>query len=110
MSLGCDIVHINRFETLLARTPAMRERIFTVRERENTDIAHLAGIFAAKEAVMKALGLRPGNWHTIEIIKDKLSKPTIKFHGINVDIKESDISISHDGEYVFAVAMFLISD
>jgi len=67
--IGVDTVDIARFERQLSRTPSLRDRLFAVRERE-LPVASLAARFAAKEALIKALGgsgeLR---WHDLEIVR-----------------------------------------
>ena len=59
--LGVDIVEVARMETILARTPRFRQRVFTEAERAYCDAkarpaVHYATHFAAKEAIVKALG------------------------------------------------------
>jgi len=73
---GLDLVPIERFRRAADRRPRLLERVFTpgelVRAREKRDPArHLAGGFAAKEAVLKALGtgLAGGvTWHDVEVV------------------------------------------
>ena len=55
VGLGIDVVDVERFGETLARTPAMRERLFTATELTRP-LASLAARFAAKEALAKALG------------------------------------------------------
>ena len=52
---GIDIVDIERFGASLERTPGLRDRLFSESERE-LPIESLAARFAAKEALIKALG------------------------------------------------------
>ena len=54
VGVGIDIVAISRLEAALARTPSLRERLFTPAEA-SLPPESLAGRFAAKEAVAKAL-------------------------------------------------------
>ena len=54
LGLGIDVVDIDRFGDTLARTPALRERLFTDSERD-LPLHSLAARFAAKEALAKAL-------------------------------------------------------
>jgi len=73
--------------------------------------ASIAGFWAAKEAISKALGCGIGrelSFHDIIIAKDprgaptfSLSKEAQKIH----KIKESSLSISHDGGFAIAVAV-----
>lgn len=110
MKVGCDIVYIRTFQNALEKHPEKFQRdIFCDSELENSDPQHLAGIFAAKEAVMKALDMRPGLWKLIEIKKMPSGKPYVVLaKKISKDIRTSDISVSHQGEYVVAVAVFLL--
>lgn len=59
--IGVDIVEIPRMARALERTPSMRTRLFTKEERDYCDSSarpaeHYAARFAAREAVLKALG------------------------------------------------------
>ena len=105
--IGCDITNLSRFESILNRTPSMRDRMFLPSEQEGATLKNLAGIFAAKEAIIKATDLDAGDWNKIEIIKDSDGRPKAKIPKSNNDIQSQDISISHDGDYIFAVAVFL---
>src|SRR6478735_7046337 len=65
IGIGIDLVDIDRFRLSLARTPSMRTRLFTAVELEYVapkadPIPSLAARFAAREAVMKALGVGLG--------------------------------------------------
>jgi holo-[acyl-carrier protein] synthase len=65
IGVGLDVVDIERFREVLTRRPAMHQRLFTDGERAlaagRTDpVPALAVRFAAKEAVMKALGVGLG--------------------------------------------------
>ena len=66
IGIGVDVVEIERFRRSLARTPSMRERLFTAVELEyvapkSDPVPSLAARFAAREAVMKSLGLGLGS-------------------------------------------------
>ena len=60
VALGTDIVDVSRFAAMMSRTPGVAERLFTGAERsslgDNPGVHRLAARFAAKEAVVKALG------------------------------------------------------
>ena len=65
IGIGVDVVDVERFRTSLARTPSMRERLFTPIELayvapKADPVPSLAARFAAREAVMKAMGLGLG--------------------------------------------------
>lgn len=69
-----------------------------------------AGFWAVKEAVSKALGVGIGSecsFHDIEIYKTNKGSPKLKLSQKitqNFNIKDTSISITHDGEYAIAVA------
>lgn len=108
---GCDIVHITRFQKSVKKGGNnFLGKVFSSHELSaNPSIETLAGFFAAKEAVVKALGLI-GEWHNIEISKEDSGRPYVKVNYSNNEIISHDISISHDGDYAMASAIFLISD
>jgi holo-[acyl-carrier protein] synthase len=115
IKIGCDLVYIPKFKNSLLHNPhnSLLARIFTPYElHNNSEIQSLAGKFAAKEAVFKALDfLKPGDWHQIEIINLSSGKPIVKLlDRRHTKIVSSDISISHDGDYVMASCCFLIED
>jgi holo-[acyl-carrier protein] synthase len=63
--IGVDAVDIQRFRTALTRTPSMRERLFTAEELayvgpQVDETRSLAARFAARESVMKAMGVGLG--------------------------------------------------
>lgn len=69
IGIGVDTVGIERFQQQLDRTPALRERLFSVAERE-LPTASLAARFAAKEALIKALGGSGGLfWGDMEVVR-----------------------------------------
>lgn len=69
LGIGVDTVDIARFERTLARTPKLRDRLFTEAERDRP-LHSLAARFAAKEALIKALGGSDGlRWHDMEITR-----------------------------------------
>lgn len=65
IGIGIDLVDIERFRTSLERTPSMRTRLFTDTELEYVEpkadpVPSLAARFAAREALMKSLGVGLG--------------------------------------------------
>ena len=100
--LGCDIVYIPRLQKTIERSGQnFLDKIFHASECAKATIEHLAGIMAAKEAAMKALGLAPGNWLKLCVEYNKDGAPLLYFF----DDKQRTlpVSISHDGDYAFAV-------
>lgn len=97
ISIGTDIVEISRIEKSIGNEHFMN-RVFTAKELEHCMCAeNYAGIFAAKEAYFKAVGSGIKLPLTeIEILHDENGKPYIS------GIENSDLSISHDGDYAVA--------
>lgn len=109
IGVGVDTVSLSRFENKLSETPRLKERLFLELETQNASVQTLAGRFAAKEAVIKALAGDPGiEWHGIEIGKESSGKPVVWLHGatakvaLNAGIKKLHVSITHDGDAAIA--------
>jgi holo-[acyl-carrier protein] synthase len=88
IGIGVDLVEVDRMRTVLDRTPAMIERLFTPGERAYAESAsdpseRFAARFAAKEAVLKALGVGLGaaDWHDIEVVRDERGAPGLVITG-----------------------------
>lgn len=82
--IGVDVVDIARFERALTRSPRLRDRLFAQSEQDVADRAlplrSLAGRFAAKEALIKALGDATGvEWHDMRIVSDLHGDPSFEF-------------------------------
>jgi holo-[acyl-carrier protein] synthase len=93
IGLGIDAVDISRFRTVLARRPAMAERLFTTGERAYAarlvdPAPSLAARFAAKEAVMKALGVGIGAFRftDVEVVRLASGQPALHVHGAAADL------------------------
>ncbi|MBA3061406.1 holo-ACP synthase [bacterium] len=118
MIIGCgiDLVKIERIEKIIKKWgDNFTSRIFTLLEQEYCEgkgnkYQSYAGKFAAKEALLKALGLglREANWKEIEIKNDELGQPIIDTSGKlnNIasvkGVSKYFISISHTKEYAIA--------
>lgn len=99
MRIGCDIVCISEFKKRAQKGgEAFLKKVFLPSElrRDPDSWEHLAGIFAAKEAVMKAADIPPGSWLEIEIEHHPSGRPICRL--------VEDISVSHEKDYVIAVA------
>ena len=111
VGIGIDVVDVARFAETLERTPALRERIFTLGERA-LPIASLAARFAAKEALAKALGA-PGGllWHDCEVVKDDEGRPTFAMTGtvearaVGLRANTIHLSLSHDAGIASAMVV-----
>ena len=111
IGIGVDLVDLERFESKLTNTPALIERIFTETERSAANQS-LAGYWAAKEAVIKALGNPTGlSWHDVAVQKDELGKPSLAISGetavraSSMGIGKWHLSISHDGGMACAMVV-----
>lgn len=118
--IGNDLVEISRIRASVERHGNhFLDRLFTRQEQDyccryRDPAPHFAGRFAAKEAIVKALGTGFGahaQWHDIEILNDDQGKPIAhlserlqKYLGISATVL---VSISHDAHYATAVALFL---
>ena len=106
--IGVDLVDLARFERAISRTPALRDRLFAESERD-LPLHSLAGRFAAKEALIKALGESTGvRWHDMEIVSDGHGNPSFVVHGAvaelvaNRGIAGLHLSMSHDAGVAIA--------
>lgn len=112
--VGCDLVSIRRFTETLAREPAIEAKLFSVAERRSTSPASLAGKYAAKEAVVKALDLKLTDIGQLEIKKTATGRPRLKLpnklKAMAKSLQTCDISISHEGDWAMAVAVCIVKN
>lgn len=98
--IGIDLVFIPEFrEQLEVGAETLRERAFSLAEADGQPVEHLAGLWAAKEAVVKAAAAAPERWADIVITHDPSGRPRAR-----VGNQVFAISISHHGDYAVAVA------
>jgi holo-[acyl-carrier protein] synthase len=114
IGIGVDTVQLSRFEAKLAETPRLKDRLFLASETVDASIQTLAGRFAAKEALIKALSGEQGiEWHGIEVGKEPSGKPMITLHGatakiaLQAGIGKLHVSITHDGD---AASAFVVAE
>ena len=123
LGIGIDIIEIDRIEKVLKRTPRFLERNFTEKEIEyfkenNFRSESIAGNFAAKEAISKAIGtgIRGFNLKDIEVLRDDLGKPIVNTYNnlkeicIKYSVKEIKVSISHSENYAVANSLIITED
>jgi holo-[acyl-carrier protein] synthase len=96
IGIGVDVVEIERFRRSLERTPTMRERLFTPTELayvapKSDPVPSLAARFAAREAVMKALGLGLGafGFHDVWVERAESGAPSLSFAGRAAELSEA---------------------
>lgn len=116
--LGTDIIEIKRIKKTIQRLgKRFLDRIFTPEEQNycctfSDPVPHYAGRFAAKEAIVKALGTgfqTDITWQEIEILNDKQGKPHVYLSQRLQELFPQGqifLSISHCKEYATAVAIF----
>ena len=117
--IGTDIVQVGRIGTAIKRTPMFLEKVFTEEERKyfksrKDNLETIAGNFAAKEAISKALGtgIRRFGLLDIEILRNEMGQPIVnisdKVREV-ISIKEDfliHVSISHTSENATAFAIW----
>lgn len=116
VGIGVDLVDVARFERALLRTPRLRARLFTEAERTvdggERPARSLAGRFAAKEALIKALGDSWAmRWHDMVVTGDERGKPSLRLDGAAQDaaaalgVHRVHVSMSHDAGMAIAVVV-----
>jgi len=119
LGIGVDMVDVARFERAMSRTPRLRERLFSEDERRRDGVElplrSLAGRFAAKEALIKALGDSDDiTWHDMPVVSDPLGNPGFALHGTAATAVESrgiariHLTMSHDAG--LAIAFVVVED
>ncbi|MFM7508034.1 MAG: holo-ACP synthase [Actinomycetota bacterium] len=118
VGIGTDLVDIERFREVVARTPGVLDRLFRTAERERLagrrdPIPGLAARFAAKEAVIKVLGsgmaALPAS--DIEVLGGGDEPPTLELHdraaarATELGIHSWHISLTHTETHAGAVAL-----
>ena len=117
VATGVDIVDIARIEGVFARRGSrFRDRVFTDAEiayceSRGSKFASYAARFAAKEAMMKALGTGWSNgiaWRDVEILRDEKGAPSIKLSGRALEYfnrlgaRKVHISLTHSRDLAMA--------
>lgn len=108
VGVGVDVVDLARFERAATRTPALILRLFAQSERNSNgralSLASLAGRFAAKEALIKALGGSGAmRWHDCAVVTDDEGNPSFSLTGgarslaDSLGVSHLHLSMSHDG-------------
>lgn len=102
VGIGVDLVDVPRFEAHLSRTPRLLARLFAPSERILKPRS-LAARYAAKEALIKALGGSDGvHWTDIEVASEPSGRPVFALRGETATtvaargITALHLSMSHD--------------
>lgn len=124
VGLGVDVVDISRMERIIKRSPAFIARVFSEAERSYCNknalaSAHYAARFAAKEAVVKALGTGFSDGivvRDVEIVHTAHGRPVVALHGRAQEIAderhicEIPVSLSFTHSHAVACAVCITED
>jgi holo-[acyl-carrier protein] synthase len=120
IGIGTDVVEIDRFRLALERTPRIVERLFSDAERSyaekrNDPTERYAVRFAAKEAVLKAMGV--GLWRCplrdIEVARAESGQPSVVLRGkaarlaAERGVAEWHLTLTHTDRIAVATALAL---
>ncbi|HSR69714.1 MAG TPA: holo-ACP synthase [Acidobacteriota bacterium] len=119
IGIGVDIVEVERMRKAMANSAPLREKVFTENEirycgERKTQNQNFAGRFAAKEAVLKALGTGWSvgiRWTDVETLPDDRGKPQIVLHGKAKEIYQASgansahVTITHSEHNAVAVVI-----
>ena len=119
VAVGTDLVHVPRLAAVLDRHPSFTSRVYTPAEiayceRHREPAPRYAVRFAAKEAVLKALGTglaRGMRWRDVEIVSGAVRQPLVVLHGgvaaaaQRLGVRAMQVALSHEGEYALAFAV-----
>ena len=118
VGLGTDLVEVARFRVALERTTSLSQRLFSDDERAYASDQHdpaksLAARFAAKEAVMKALGAGLGDidFHDVEVVRQEGGAPALSVRGrahelaSTLGVTQWFLSMSHTDSTALAVVV-----
>jgi holo-[acyl-carrier protein] synthase len=118
VGVGIDLVDVERLARVLERRPGMLDRLFTATEQAAASSSgrraeRLAARFAAKEALMKALGIGLGGFRLAdcEVVNDGSGRPTLVLHATARDaaaragVGRLDVSLTHTSTMASAVVL-----
>jgi holo-[acyl-carrier protein] synthase len=112
-TVGIDLLSIERVRRVLDRhRERFLRRVYTPEEVAycRGRVNELAARFAAKEAMMKALGtgIRGVGWREIEVLPDRRGKPLVYLYGRakaraeKIGLRAVDVSLTHEGGFAVA--------
>lgn len=115
VACGIDVLRVSRFRQAVKRGgEAFLRRVFTDVERRyaarhQNSLLRLAARFAAKEAVVKAMSqVDPAHavmMRQVEIVNDRLGRPTVTLHAWPRKLPRIEVSLSHEDRVVVACAI-----
>jgi holo-[acyl-carrier protein] synthase len=115
-AVGIDLIAISRVREVMAKHDSrFLRRVYTPEEVAfcRGRVPELAARFAAKEAVMKALGTgaRGVAWREIEVLPDRRGKPLIYLYGRareraeRIGLSALDVSLTHERDFAAAAVV-----
>lgn len=118
---GIDLIEVDRIRQAAERTPTFLFRVFTpaeiayARASDRNCWRRFAARFAAKEALLKALGtgLRRVRWCDAEVVRDPLGRPGFRLGGKLAELVAAQgitaiqVSLSHSDHYAVAQVLLL---
>ncbi len=122
VGIGLDLVKIDRIRAIAERWQArFLDRLYTEAERRYCQArpapyASFAGRFAAKEAMLKALGTGWSDgisWHDMQVLNDRTGRPRAtvsgRVHALmqRAGVTDIHVSLSHDTDYAIAQAVLI---
>lgn len=122
LGVGTDILQISRMQDALERTPRLFQRLLTDSELKQAQESanptlFLAKRFAAKEAIVKALGTGIGrgvSWQHIEITKNEFGRPEVSLNSGALDRAKTlginTVHLSYSDEKAYIVAFAIAED
>lgn len=122
--IGVDMLEIARMERVIKRRPSFLKRVFTDEERAYCDSCarpaeHYAARFAAREAVLKALGTGFSEgigFKDVSVTNDERGKPIAMLSGRAAEVaaergvQEVALSLSHTRDVAVANAVLVTED
>ena len=119
ISIGVDIVEVPRVERLIRSYERVEARLFTEHEIDycrgrRRCYEHMAARFAAKEAVLKALGTglsRGMRWTDVEVLNEDGGRPSVRLSGAvaawaeRLGVQQLEVSLSHTSGLALAQAL-----
>lgn len=123
VGVGVDLCDVERMRQTLERTPRFGDRVFTDDERAYCErrrhpAERYAARFAAKEAVLKAMGVGVGSCplRAIEVVTASTGAPSVRLHGEAAELARErgittwHLSLTHTGSLAQATAIACAGD
>lgn len=116
--IGLDLVTVSRFTRMIERYgDRLLDKLFTAEERRYCETytrpaQHYAARFAAKEAILKALGVPRGlRWHELEVVSSPSREPNVRLSGSAARVAQERgisrlmLSLTHEKDLAAAMVV-----